>query len=98
MTAILSIDHPRFPEFLDRLSGREGIDLVDDGRAGTWSCDATTTKAQAIMRAMGLRGDAIASSLAYFSARGGFCDCEIVLEVAITAGDKVALDAAELLD
>lgn len=76
----MTLDDPRYPEFLDRLAGPEGCNLRDNG--GTDCSHGTDTRhTQAILRDMGLNTAEIKSSLAYFSARGGFCDCEIVLNV-----------------
>jgi hypothetical protein len=89
----MTIDNPRFPEFLERLTGPEGINLRDDGKAvHSNDCGpADTSRTQAILRDMGLNDDEVASSLAYFAARGGFNDQEILLDVGITAGDEEAI-------
>lgn len=88
----MTIDHPRFPEFLERLTGPEGINLRADG-SDDCAGPTDTSKTIAILRSMGLGEDAIASSLAYFAARRGFNDRDIVLEVGITAGDEEAIHA-----
>jgi hypothetical protein len=90
----LTYDNPRFPEYLERLTGPEGIDLQEDG---TCSCagPTDTSKSVAILRAMGLNDDAIASTLAYFAARGGFSDRDIVLHAGVTRGDQDALDYSD---
>jgi hypothetical protein len=89
----MTIDHERFPEFLERLTGREGINLRPDGSSDDCAGPTDTSKTVAILRAMGLGDDEIAASLAYFAARGGFNDREILLDVGITAGDEQAMRA-----
>ena len=81
----MTLDHPRFPEFLERLGGPEGCNFRDTPTEGMkWDCAHDKAHATAILRAMGLSFDEIRSSFAYFEARGGGCDCEIVFNV----GDK----------
>lgn len=87
----LTYDDPRFPEFLDRLAGPEGINLQQDG-SHTCTDPADTSKSVAILRAMGYSDDQVASTLAYFAARGGLSDRDILLEAGVTAGDEAALD------
>lgn len=88
--ATMTLDDERYGEFLERLSGPEGINLRDENGI-KWACahGSDTTHTQEILLAMGLSDEEIASSLAYFAARGGFCDCEIVLHVGETAGDSI---------
>lgn len=71
--------HPRWDEFIERLSGPEGCDFTDT----TCVCAGGTDKrlSRRILARMGLSERAIAISLAYFEDHGGFCDCEVVLNV-----------------
>lgn len=87
----LTIDHPRFPEFLERLTGPEGINLRDEGATDDCSGPTDTSATVSILVAMGFGDDAIRSTLAYFAARGGFNDREILLDVGMTAGDHDAI-------
>ncbi len=81
---ILSVEpilphHPRWEEFIDRLSGPEGCNFT-----GTkWTCFGGEDKrfSRRILADMGLPEDAIAVSLAYFEDHGGHCDCEVVFNV-----------------
>jgi Protein of unknown function (DUF2695) len=70
--------HPRWEEFLDRLYGPEGCNFKT-----TWTCFGGTDKrfSREILTRMGLSDRAIAVSLAYFEDHGGYCDCEVVLNV-----------------
>jgi hypothetical protein len=90
----MTIDHPRFQEFIDRLTGPEGCNFRDD--AATWDCGGGSdkTKSTAILRDMGFGFDVILSSFAYFAARGAHCDCEIVLDLFPTAAEE---DLADIL-
>jgi hypothetical protein len=80
----LTTDHPRWRDFADRLGGPEGCDFQDapDSAYGvTWDCDHSRDKAVAILRDMGADDEDVATTLTYFDERGGYCDCEILLNV-----------------
>jgi len=81
----MTLDNPRWDEFVDRLAGPEGCDFreTDDG-PGTSICDPrdhTRPFCRNIMQHMGLSRMAIAVSLTYFEQRGGYCDCEVLFNV-----------------
>ncbi|HEY7199626.1 MAG TPA: DUF2695 domain-containing protein [Candidatus Dormibacteraeota bacterium] len=70
--------HPRWNEFIERLSGPEGCNFRDT----RWTCHGTEKRfCREILTRMGLSDRAIAISLAYFEDHGGYCDCEVVLNV-----------------
>jgi len=83
--------HPRWREFVTRLSSAEGCDFREetpgDPRTTTWKCHGESDKSFAIgiMRAMGLTEEEIRASVLYFDANGGHCDCEILLNVDLEA-------------
>jgi hypothetical protein len=68
---VLTPDSPRWQTFVDELDQW----LWDGCRGGT-----NKDHAIAIMRKMG--GIDIEASVAFFEANGGYCDCEIILNVA----------------
>jgi len=70
--------HPRWEEFLDRLRGPEGCNFKT-----TWTCFGGTDKrfSRRILADMGLSEHAIETSLAYFEDQGGYCDCEVVMNL-----------------
>jgi Protein of unknown function (DUF2695) len=71
---ILTPESPRWEQFtdmLDTLGSMEGC----DGDAG----EHVHRHAKAVMAAMG--GIDIEATLAFFESRGGYCDCEILLNV-----------------
>jgi len=74
----ISPRHPRWEEFLDRLSGPEGCNFRT-----TWTCFGGTDKrhSRRVLAEMGLSPRAIEASLAYFEDHGGYCDCEVVLNL-----------------
>jgi hypothetical protein len=75
--------HRRWTEFVDRLGGPEACDFREqaDGNV-TWACSAhTRDKASAILRHMGATDDDLLATLDYFDENGGYCDCEILLNV-----------------
>jgi hypothetical protein len=74
---VLTPESPRWDEFADALCRaieRHGCD--GDGHAAGW---ATHRRAKQIMAEMGSVD--ISNSLAFFEDRGGYCDCEVLLNV-----------------
>ncbi len=75
--------HSRWTEFRQRLEGPDGCDFKKDENGKiTWRCKGGKDKTLAteIMQSM---GDVdIPASLAYFEQLSGFCDCEILFNVA----------------
>lgn len=92
----MTIDHPRYPEFLVRLAGPGGINLRGDG-----TCDdvapTDTSKTTAILRDMGFGDSGLRSSLAYFGGRGGANDREILMHVDMTADDELIVQEVEVM-
>ena len=85
--------HPRWDEFCDRLEGPDGINAQPgphtnpDGTVTedwSWTCAGGNDKSLAskILIAMGFTNEQVAVSLTYFESEGGFCDCEILFNVA----------------
>ena len=77
-TIPVSPRHPRWEEFLDRLRGPEGCNFQT-----TWTCYGGTDKrySRRILAGMGLTQREIEASLAYFEDHGGYCDCEVVMNL-----------------
>ena len=84
---VMTREHPRGEEFCARLEGPDGCDFhkKDDGKWG-WHCKGGRDKtfATQILQAMGKQDEPfdIPASLAYFDSNGGYCDCEILFNVA----------------
>jgi len=74
----MSPANPSWPEFFVRLDGPEGVNAREVEGQHTWQCDHTLSKARAILADMGVDVD---GSVAYFEDHGGFCDCEVLLNV-----------------
>lgn len=69
--------HPRWPEFIERLSGPEGCDFSERGSV----CSGGNDKHFALA-ILGDMGDIdIEASIALFEENCGFCDCEIIFNV-----------------
>lgn len=80
--AVLTPEHPRWPEFIDRLAGPEGCDFRQDEKGNySWKCAGGSDQSlsRAILESMG--GLDVEGSLAYFSVHGGHCDCEVIFNV-----------------
>jgi len=72
--------HPRWNEFTERLEGAEGINYRVDGNGkGEWKCHGNHKLAISILETM--EDIDIPKSLKYFEKHGGYCDCEILLNV-----------------
>jgi hypothetical protein len=80
----MTIDHPRWEEFIERLDGPEGCNfhlaVAGDTRSATWTwdCDELCPLATRMLAEMGLTPDEIEESLSCFREQGAFCDCEIL--------------------
>lgn len=82
---------PRWAQFMDRLIGPEGCNFREDPR-WTWTCFGGRDKrfSTLILTSMGLSRAAVRASLAYYERRGGYCDCEVVFNVASPTGFELA--------
>ena len=79
----MTTEHPRWAEFAGRLGGPAACDFREqaDGDV-TWNCSAhTRDQAAAILRNMGASDSDLLATLDYFDEHGGYCDCEILLNV-----------------
>ena len=82
---VMTPDHPKWEEFYERLNGPEGCDFRPHPTVGfTFKCKGGDDRSMAtnILRDMGADVEA---SLDFFSENGGFCDCEVILNVARNA-------------
>ena len=83
----MTVKNPRWSEFVQRLEGPEGCNFHEttpgNRESLTWDCKSGRDKSHAIeiLTAMGATVGEIAASCEYFSAKGGFCDCEILFNV-----------------
>ena len=80
---LMTDEHERWGEFAARLAGPEGCDFRfdADGRL-KWKCAGGIDKSRAVRILEQMGGDIdIPGSVADFEEHGGFCDCEIILNV-----------------
>ena len=70
--------HHRWNEFVRRLLGPEGCDL----QGSSWTCFGDVRFTKRILQNMGFDQPSIEVSTTYFKHHGGFCDCEVLLNVA----------------
>jgi hypothetical protein len=71
-------------EFLRRMEGPDGVDVQGDPNhieSLTWRCDHTHAAARRVMKTMGFTRSQIDEAIFCFEEEGGFCDCEILLNV-----------------
>jgi hypothetical protein len=75
--------HPRWYEFLKRLRGPEGCNFRETklGRV-TWRCRGGRDKSLAIAILQRIGDIDVERSLEYFERNSGYCDCEILFNVA----------------
>lgn len=78
---MMTTEHPRWEEFVRRLEGPEGCDFKQDN---TWKCAGGRDKSFAIsiLENMGCSPTDLAAQVDYFESRGGYCDCEIIFNIA----------------
>jgi hypothetical protein len=86
---IMTPGHPRWREFTDLLRSPEGCDFREEGASEAvsgekdkkivWTCHGDHRLSRAILERIG--NIDIESSIAFFVARGGGCDCEILFNV-----------------
>jgi hypothetical protein len=75
---VMKPTHPLWEKFCERLGGPEGCDFQPHPtKCMTFKCEGLDA-ATRILRNMGADVDA---SLEYFAENGGYCDCEILLNV-----------------
>jgi len=81
---IMTPSHPRWEEFCEYLAGPRACNM-DGGVGESEGCDASTRKpyAREILKEMG--GFDIPTTIEFFESHGGYCDCEILLNVAAFA-------------
>lgn len=82
---VMTPENSRWKEFVILLEGPEGCNFIqtdpNDPKSITWTCDNSTNKplARAILQKMG--NIDIEKTMKYFEEHGGYCDCEILLNV-----------------
>lgn len=83
----MTTEHEKWDEFIDQLYGADGCNfhLADpnDSASTTWTCDSTGTFviSRRLLTEMGLTPTEIGESIEYFGRNGGYCDCEVFLNV-----------------
>jgi hypothetical protein len=75
-------DHERWDEFYEKLEGVQGCNFrKDENGKIKFNCNGDFSKTEIILEEMGFNEEQIDRSLQYFSNHGGYCDCEILLNV-----------------
>ena len=68
---------------MQRLEGREGVNTrVEPGGSVTWDCSNNFRGSAVVLARMGLTAREIEETFQYFVRHGGYCDCEVLLNVA----------------
>ena len=79
---IMSIDNPKWDEFYTRLEGPEGCNIrTDDSGKLVWNCGGGKDKTFAIKILSTMPKIDIGASIKYLDEHGGYCDCEILMNV-----------------
>jgi hypothetical protein len=83
-TEVISPGHDRWEEFCERLAGPQGVNFRNDENGELrWDCDShNIIYAVRILQQMGFGEATINASLSYYREHGGYCDCEILFNVA----------------
>jgi hypothetical protein len=85
---VMCPEHPAWKVFVESLGGTEGcnfrLEVPGDRNSVIWNCDGTSScpLSERILTEIGFTPDDIESSIAFFHEHGGFCDCEILLNIA----------------
>jgi hypothetical protein len=79
---VMKPGHPRWSEFVKRLEGPEGVNMRE-GRDGAlvWDCASNYRGTAAVLARMGLSASDVEATFQYFRSCGGYCDCEVLLNV-----------------
>ena len=77
MPQVMTKEHPKWEEFCKRLRGPEGCDFREGGTA----CIGGRDKRFAIRILRTYEDIDIQETINYFEQHGGYCDCEILLNV-----------------
>lgn len=72
---VMTTEYPQWTEFRDHLA--EMCHLKP--------CDHTHNATERALESFGFTPEEVAASLEYFKRKGGFCDCEILMNVCETA-------------
>lgn len=92
---LITPGHPRWEEFLERLTGPLGLDV----RTAGWNCGGGEDKrhSRRFLLAMGLSPAAVESNLTFFERHGGYCDCEVWMNVerSVACGETADPDPAD---
>jgi Protein of unknown function (DUF2695) len=93
--ALITPGHPRWEEFLERLTGPLGLDV----RTGGWNCGGGEDKrhSRRFLLAMGLSSAAVEANLTFFERHRGYCDCEVWMNVeqSVACGETAGPDPAD---
>jgi Protein of unknown function (DUF2695) len=85
LVEVVSPRHDRWEEFCGRLAGPQGVNFRHDENGELrWDCDSRDIiYAMRILQQMEFNKASVDASLSYFRDHGGFCDCEILFNVAV---------------
>lgn len=78
MKEILDKNHPKYEDFMDELFEEVDFRELEHGEI-TWNCNSTMKITRKILKRIG--NIDIAKTIAYFESHGGYCDCEVCLNV-----------------
>jgi len=90
MKEIMNTKHPNFDKFCQLLEGEEGCNFRKNEKGETiWNCKGRTDKsfATAILKKHFPKVNT-KKTLQYFEENGGYCDCEILFNIANVTGSK----------
>jgi hypothetical protein len=81
MSEIMTPQHPRWDEFVDLLEGPEGCNIHKTGQGPQWNCDGNDKPLTRAILAKHFPEVDIEATMKFFNDHGGYCDCEIPLNV-----------------
>jgi hypothetical protein len=79
--------HPRWHEFADRLGERVQFETDEGDVPVRWRCFHSHVGCVDVMHAMGVDWADTDATLIWFQAHGGYCDCEVLFNIAALVKD-----------
>lgn len=83
-TVKVPFDGSTWREFLRRMEGRDGVNVQGDPNdldSISWTCNHTHAAVRRVMTSMGFTESQVEEAVFCFEEEGGFCDCEVLINV-----------------
>lgn len=94
MLEVMTPHSKRWKKFYNTLSGKDGCNFTRDSKGEIhWKCDSKDRSRPLATKIMTKMGNIdIPKTLQYFDNHGGYCDCEIMFNVAASSKHDIFYD------